>query len=149
MDLLGDFIVYSAIPISCGLSTAAREQDPTGRLWLAIAVVEASFHVNNFVLFYVGAVVEKRRGMVALMEATRTEGNSTRTDRRSKAEEVRVKQLTSVAMRPALVEGVESAVLFTIMLARPALTEWVCWVMAVLVGIGICQRVVWVVPALK
>lgn len=153
LDLLGDFIVYSAIPISCGLSSAARARDATGTLWLAIAVVEASFHVNNFVLFYVGAVVEKRRGLVALKKAMMKNrnagGEGAMGDREGEEVEERVKQLTSVAMRPALIEGVESAVLFTIMLAWPAYTELACWLMAGLVSVGICQRVVWIVPVLK
>lgn len=145
LDLLGDFIVYSAIPISCGLSGAASEQEAIRRrgLWLAIAIVEASFHVNNFVLFYVGAVVEKRTEAIALAEARNESGKNTG-DQKAK-----VKQLTSVAMRPALIEGVESAILFTIMLAWPAWTEYVCWLMAALVGVGTCQRVIWVVPVLR
>lgn len=147
LDLLGDFIVYSAIPISCGLSDAARNRNyvERGGLWLAIAVVEATFHVNNFVLFYVGAVVEKKSGMVALAEA-RSSSKDKVGEQQAKAN---VKQLTSVAMRPALIEGVESAVLFTIMLARPAWTEYVCWLMALSVSVGITQRVVWIVPVLK
>lgn len=147
LDLLGDFIVYSAIPISCGLSNAASSQEVMGRrgLWLAIAVVEATFHVNNFVLFYVGAVVEKRSGIVALAEA-RKDGKDKIGQQEAKA---KVKQLTSVAMRPALIEGVESALLFTVMLALPSWTKHVCWLMAALVTVGICQRVLWVVPVLR
>lgn len=158
LDLLGDFIVYSSLPISCGLSTAARGSSGTptacneGGLWLAIAVVEASFHVNNFVLFYVGAVVEKRRGAVALEKDIRESGDEARDGHNKETgreAEKRVKELTSVAMRPALVEGVESAIMFTIILAWPAWTEWICWLMAGLVSVGICQRVIWVMPVLK
>jgi len=144
LDLLGDFIVYSLIPICCGLSTAAEEGE-TWHLWLSIAVVEASFHINNFVLFFVAAVVEKRRAGAAISDS---EGGGDDTMGQNERE-VKVKELTSVAMRPALVEGMESGILFTVMLGMPAWTEWVCWIMAGLVGIGICQRVVWLVPVMK
>lgn len=146
LDLLGDFIVYSLIPICCGLSPAAGEGG-TWHLWLSIAVVEVSFHINNFVLFFVAAVVEKRRAGAAISERKRGGDDADVVGQNER--EVKVKELTSVAMRPALVEGVESGILFTVMLAMPAWTEWVCWVMAGLVGIGICQRVVWLVPVMK
>lgn len=140
-DLLGDFIVYSLIPICCGLSSAA-EGGGSGklvRLWVSIALVEASFHINNFVLFFVAAVVEKRRAGVVVSEQKK---KSSAAAGRNESEE-KIKELTSVAMRPALIEGVESGLLFTVMLAVPAWTEWVCWLMAGLVAIGVFQRVFW------
>ena len=136
LDLLGDFIIYSLIPICCGLSTAAGKGE-SWNLWLSVAVLEASFHINNFVLFFVAAILEKRKASAVKNDRDEAEGD------------FKVKELTSVAMRPALVEGMESGILFTIMLAAPARTELVCWFMAFLVGIGICQRVVWLVPAMK
>lgn len=126
IDLLCDFTVYSFIPISCALS---QDLDTTGHLWLSVSIVEASFHVNNFVLFYVAAIVEK--------------GKAKATADNDEKQEKELKELTSVAMKPAVIEGFESGVLFTVMLAFPIYTEMVCWVMAALVCIGICQRVVW------
>ena len=134
LDLLGDFVVYSAIPISCAMNAVAQQAE-LWHLWLSVSVVEATFHVNNFVLFYVAAVVEKSKATAAL-------GSD------KKALHVKVKELTSVAMRPALIEGFESGLLFTIMLIRPALTESICWLMAAMVSIGICQRLVWLVPVM-
>ncbi|KAF2678475.1 CDP-alcohol phosphatidyltransferase family protein [Lentithecium fluviatile CBS 122367] len=124
LDLLGDFIVYSAIPIACALSS-----DNSGpSLWLSVAVLEASFHVNNFVLFYVAAIVEKRKALGG---------------------ENNVKELTSLAMRPALIEGAESAVFFTAMLAWPQYLAQISWCMAFLVCVGIIQRNVWLAKALS
>lgn len=131
LDLLGDFIVYSAIPIGCAMSAEAQ-QGEIWNMWLSVAVLESTIHINNFVLFYIAAVVEKRKGLAAC-----------------KDNEVKVQELTSVTMRPALIEGVESAALFTAMIAFPGKLEMVCWLMAVLVGIGTCQRVLWVVPLLR
>ncbi|CAK3962316.1 CDP-alcohol phosphatidyltransferase [Lecanosticta acicola] len=129
LDLLGDFVVYSGIPISCALGL------PNGGklLWISVAVVEATFHVNNFVLFYVAAVAEKRK-------AAQT---------KEKQKQQRTEELTSVMMRPALIEGAESGVVFTLMLAWPSATQVLCWALAVGVAIGTIQRVTWVVQALS
>lgn len=120
--------------MACGLSSEAQRGE-IYHLWLAIALVEASFHVNNFVLFYVAAVVEKRV--------------RTLSDKDGEREAKATRELTSVTMRPALIEGFESGVLFTLMIWRPAWTEALCWLMAGLVGVGICQRTAWVVSALS
>ena len=122
LDLLGDFIVYSSIPIG-----VAAGWNDTPSTWKAVTVLEAFFHINNFVLFYVAAVAEKRV----------SKGGA------------KAKELTSVTMRPALIEGMESGFLFTAMLAWPGMIEWWCWIMAGLVGVGIAQRVAWTVPALS
>ena len=135
LDLLADFIIYSLIPIASSwplLSSApSLESRGVALPALSVALLEATFHVNNFVLFYVGAVVEKRKAMAA------HDDNGG------------VKELTSVAMRPALIEGTESGLLFTAMLAMPSYIEPLSWTMAVLVSIGIVQRVIWLAPLLQ
>jgi hypothetical protein len=90
-----------------------------------VAILEASFHINNFVLFYIAAVIEGA-------------------DKEAKA----TKELTSLAMMPALIEGFESGLLFTAMLLLPQYILLWSWIMALLVAIGICQRVISVAPAL-
>ena len=120
LDLLSDFIVYSLIPIAIAFGPYGQY-----RAWPAVALLEASFHINNFVLFYVAAVIEGA-------------------DKESKA----TKELTSLSMTPALVEGFESGLLFTVMLLLPQRIEMLSWAMASLVAIGTGQRVLWVVVAL-
>ena len=122
LDLLGDFIVYSLLPISIAIG-----QDATPRCWEAVAILEATFHVNNFILFYVAAVAENGEGKGSL----------------------KAKELTSVMMRPALIEGTESGVIFTLMLAFPSYIEASSWLMAGLVIIGIMQRTLWVTAVLR
>lgn len=121
LDLLSDFIIYSLLPFSIAVG-----QDATPLCWSAVALLEATFHVNNFILFYVAAVAEKRRG--------KDDGVS--------------KELTSVMMRPALIEGMESAVIFTVMLALPTYLQELSWLMAGAVSVGIVQRTLWVIAAL-
>ncbi|OCL13379.1 CDP-alcohol phosphatidyltransferase [Glonium stellatum] len=133
LDLLGDFIVYSMIPICCALGQSDIFTFPTHEYssiqeWLAVALLEASFHINNFVLFYVAAILEKTK-------ASKAGGQ--------------IRELTSVMMKPALIEGFESGLFFTAMLAYPQYTEALSWIMAGLVSIGIMQRVLWLLPVLN
>ncbi|KAK9235570.1 CDP-alcohol phosphatidyltransferase [Lipomyces kononenkoae] len=127
LDLLGDFIVYSLLPVSiaCGQDLHMQTQFPNiegVRLdWRAVAILEASFHINNFVLFYIAAVAVKQ-------------------DR---------KELTSITMLPALIEGFESGLIFTAMLIWRQYIVQLCWAMSAAVAFGTVQRVFFVVTALK
>jgi phosphatidylglycerophosphate synthase len=117
LDLLGDFIVYSLLPIAIALGQS--RSIPIG--WTPLALLEASFHVNNFVLFYVAAVAADKKD----------------------------RELTSVTMKPALIEGFESGALFTLMLIWPAQISLWSWIMAICVAIGTVQRVGTLIPILK
>jgi phosphatidylglycerophosphate synthase len=134
LDLLGSFWVYSTIPISCGLAVSALDDlkqpfthlSPSNSPWLSIAVLEAMFHIHNFVLFYAAAVIEKHK----------------------QAGKNPMKELANVAMRPALVESFESGVIFTLMLAWPRRIEALCWAMVLLMGVGTIHKVQWLFRAL-
>ena len=52
-------------------------------------------------------------------------------------------------MQPALVEGSESGVIFTLMIIFPRWIGELSWMMAGLVAVGIGQRTVWVMRALS
>jgi phosphatidylglycerophosphate synthase len=116
LDLLSDFIVYSLLPIAIARGQVGVVQVD----WTAVAMLEASFHVNNFVLFYLAAVAAGKR-----------DG-----------------ELTSVTMMPALIEGFESGLLFTMMLVWPAQISLWSKVMAVGVAFGTLQRVWTIIPVL-
>ncbi|KAK9243928.1 CDP-alcohol phosphatidyltransferase [Lipomyces tetrasporus] len=129
LDLLGDFTVYSLIPIAIAYGQDLRPtrlpliDDNNRPDWRAVAVLEATFHINNFILFYIPAVaVKQRRGD---------------------------KELTSVAMLPALVEGFESGLIFTAMLIWRRFIGPLCWGMSAAVAVGIVQRVWYSVAALR
>ena len=79
---------------------------------MSIATLEATFHVNNFILFYSAAIAAQKDDQ----------------------------ELTSVTMRPALIEGFESGLLFTAMLIWPGHIN--TWARAMILGvmIGILQR---------
>ena len=121
------------IPICCTLDQSDISSLPVRGchstwLWIAVALLEASFHINNFVLFYIAAILEKSK-------ASNTEKQT--------------RELTSVMMKPALVGGFESGLFFTAMLAYHQYTKELSWVMAGLVSINIVQRVLWLVPVLS
>lgn len=117
LDLLADFIIYSLLPIAI-----ARGQSHLILVdWTALALLQATFHINNFVLFYMAAVAaDKKDG-----------------------------ELTSVTMKPGLIEGLESGVLFTIMLIWPAQINMWSWVMAIGVTSSTAQRIWILIPILK
>ncbi|KAL9025043.1 MAG: hypothetical protein Q9180_007743, partial [Flavoplaca navasiana] len=162
LDLLGDFIVYSLLPISIAYGTSSSASPSSSvpsyggetgdkGVWLAVAVLEATFHVNNFVLFYVAALVEKvGADLKGQKEDSDGKGERKKAEDGGKGDkERRRKELTSVSMRPAVIEGFESGVIFTLMIMFPRWIEWLSWMMAGLVAVGIGQRTVWVVRALS
>ncbi|KAI4085982.1 MAG: hypothetical protein LQ348_004437 [Seirophora lacunosa] len=128
LDLLGDFIIYSVLPIAIAQGFEAAGS----HVWIAVAVLEATFHVNNFILFYVAAIAEKL----------------SKVEEKGDASKGKTKELTSVMMRPALMEGMESGLMFTAMLVYPSEVQALSWTMAGLVAVGILQRTLWVVKAL-
>ena len=109
LDLLSDFIIYSLLPVAVayGQDHGLHHVD-----WISIATLEATFHVNNFILFYSAAIAAQKDDQ----------------------------ELTSVTMRPALIEGFESGLLFTAMLIWPGHIN--TWARAMILGvmIGILQR---------
>ncbi|KAL9586414.1 MAG: hypothetical protein Q9212_000929 [Teloschistes hypoglaucus] len=130
LDLLGDFTIYSLLPIAIARGSAPTDPGT----FMAIAALEATFHVNNFILFYLAAVTEK-----AVSE--QREGDAKGKDKK--------KELTSVMMRPALVEGMESGLIFTAMLGFPDSIRELSWTMSGLVAFGIIQRSAWAIGALQ
>ncbi|KAL8648692.1 MAG: hypothetical protein Q9210_004835 [Variospora velana] len=130
LDLLGDFIIYSLLPIA--IAKGFPFQEGRNASWIAVAVLESTFHVNNFILFYVAAIAEKLA----------------KVEEKGDASKGRTKELTSVMMRPALMEGMESGLMFTAMLVYPPEIQLLSWTMAGLVMVGILQRTLWVVKAL-
>ncbi len=110
-DLVGDVVVYAAIPIGI----AAGTTDDT--LWPITAVLLATFYVNAVSWLMLSAVLEKRSAGAAARG-----------------------ELTSVTMPPALVEGTETIVFFTVALAVPSIAGPVFAVMAVAVAVGVGQR---------
>lgn len=120
LDILADTTVYAAVPIGVAIAVADRAA------WIAVAVLLATLYVNVVSWAYLAALLEKRRaGAVANGEST------------------------SVHMPAGLVEGAETIVLYTLMLAVPSLA--VVWfvLMAALVAVTVVGRAVCAPGALR
>ena len=114
LDLMGDTVGYAAVP----LGVAAAHGD--ARVWAACAVLLASFYLNTMSWTLLSAIAEKRRV-----------GAGTRGEQ------------TTIHMPAGLIEGAETIVLFSLMLALPDQALASFWVMAMLVAVTILQRVGW------
>lgn len=114
LDIVGDFLVYAAVPI--GLAAHAGDT----ATWIAVAVLLAAFYVNTVSWAYLSALLERRRHEAATAP-----------------------RFTSVAMPAGLIEGAETVVLYTLMLAAPAWAAALFWAMAAAVAVTVAQRLVW------
>lgn len=90
----------------------------TQAAWIAAAALLATFYVNTISWAYLAALIERRD--------LRRDGG-----------------YTSVAMPGGLIEGAETVVVYTLMLAVPGWSIALFWAMAGAVAITVAQRVVW------
>jgi phosphatidylglycerophosphate synthase len=119
LDMLADTVGYAVIPLGVGFGVDERGT------WIALSVLLASFFVNAVSWAYLAAILEKR-GTGAAERG----------------------ELTSVTMPPAMVEGTETIVLYTLFLAIPAWSALLFGLMAALVGVNVTQRLAWAARAL-
>ena len=113
LDQLADTVVYAAIPLGIAFAVDDRAT------WIACAFLLATFFLNTVSWAYLAALVEKR----AIAGADGA-------------------PVTSIVMPAGLIEGTETIVLYSLMLAVPAWQPGWMWLMAGLVGVTILQRLV-------
>jgi len=114
LDILADTVGYTIIPVAVALGVDDRAT------WIALAALLGILYVNAISWTYLAAVLEKRGA------GARHSGEA-----------------TSITMPPALVEGAETIVLFTLFLALPGRAAWIFGLMAALVTVNIGQRLWW------
>lgn len=117
LDILGDTVVYVAIPLGVAIGVG------DDRVWIATAVLLATFYVNAVSWLFIAAVIEKR---AAATTSGRTKMGT-----------------TTIVMPSGLVEGTETIVAFSLLLAFPGHAVLWCCAMALLVGLTVLQRVAW------
>ncbi|MBA3471596.1 MAG: CDP-alcohol phosphatidyltransferase family protein [Herpetosiphonaceae bacterium] len=118
LDIMLDTVIYALIPLALALHA------PSTALFIALALLLASFYVNAVSWTYLAAVLEKRQA------GAKAQG-----------------ELTSVTMPTGLIEGGETVVFFTGFILFPAALVWLFGLMAALVGINIIQRLIWAARA--
>lgn len=114
LDMVADTIGYAAVPIGVAVGIDERSA------WISVSVLLGAFFINTISWSYLSAVLEKRgAGASATGE------------------------MTAITMPPALVEGTETIVLFSLFIAFPRWSTWLFAVMSALVAVNVVQRVAW------
>jgi phosphatidylglycerophosphate synthase len=119
LDLMADVIGYAVVPI--GIVAAKQSK----HLWMWCAILLATFYVNTLSWTLLSALAERR-------------------DRQDQSAVT-----TTFTMPTALIEGAETIVLFTLMLALPRYAQPLFIAMSVGVAVSIVQRVAWAVRNLN
>jgi phosphatidylglycerophosphate synthase len=114
LDIMLDFIIYSAIPISL---VFGLPDDRAARSFLPLALLLASFYVNSASWMYPAALIEKRG----------------RTSEPS----------TSVVMPSGLIEASETMLFYCLLILLPSLAPELMLLMALLVAVTAAQRLRW------
>ena len=86
-------------------------KDPSYEAWIALSLLEVAFFVNAAGLFMLSALIEKNKGAQKIYKD--------QIDSSSKPNDKLQKEITSVKMPPALIEGFESFVLFGLIILLP------------------------------
>lgn len=113
VDMCADVVVYAALPLGVAVGHDTRS------VWIAAAFLVASFYVNIVAWSYLSALLEKRAaGAASTGEAT------------------------SITMPRGLVEGVETIVMLSVVVAVPRLAAWTMGVMAAAVAFSAVLHVI-------
>lgn len=120
LDFLLDVVVYTAIPLGVAINVGGEG------IWTVTALLLGAFYVNAVAWTYLSALLE----------------------RRGRGAEARGEQ-TAVTMPRGLIEGTETIVLFSLMLAVPDWAIVIAPAMAALVLLSAAQRARWATRALR
>lgn len=114
LDILVDFVVYAAIPVSI----AARSPEPF--ITLSTLFLLAIFYINTASWMFLAALLEKRgRGSISTGERT------------------------SVTMPSGLIEGAETIFFYALFCLFPAQAPYLFIVMSLLLIVTVVQRLLW------
>ena len=127
LDICVDFTIYGLIPLGVTAGT------PSYAAWVALGILQTTFFVNAAGLFMLSALIEKNKGAQAQYKATLEKRGTSKLD----------KEVTSVKMPPALIEGFERIVLSTLILSSTDYHVQPYSIFAIGVTITILQRLWW------
>ena len=116
IDVLSDFIIYAAIPI--GLVVSA----PTIERYFCLTLMISTFYVNAASWMYLSAILEKQK-----------QGSKTS----------REDEDTTVIMPAGLVGSTETILMYSLFFMMPERIAILFSIMGILVGLTICQRLIW------
>ncbi len=116
LDIMGDFLVYSALPIAFALRRYGDSE--FAAIAAALFVLLGAFYVNAGSWMYLSAIIEKR--------GSSGEG-----------------ELTSVTMPEGLIGGTETVIFFTLFFLLPGRLVLLFGTMGALTLLTALQRIVW------
>lgn len=119
LDVLADTVGYIAIPLGVAAGVDSRAA------WVTVAVLLGVFWLNGLSWTYLAAILEKRGA------GAQSTG-----------------EMTTVTMPPALIEGTETIVLFSLFIVFAPIAPWLFSAMAALVLVNVVQRLWWARGAL-
>ena len=93
------------VGVTAGTAYQAPKEDHI-IAWISLSILEVTFFVNAAGLFMLSSLIEKSKNTSELYEKTKKGSKP-------------VKELTSVKMPPALIEGFESLILFGAIIVFP------------------------------
>jgi len=114
LDIVLDFIIYSAIPVSLVIVYNSPEN------YLMLSILLSSYYVNAVSWSYLSAILEKRN----LGAASNSE-------------------MTSVTMPSGVADGTMTIIFYTLFLIFPGYIKWLFMIFTILVVVSIIQRMVW------
>lgn len=112
-DLMLDFVIYLAVPISFVIATPSLD-----RIW-ALVFLLGTYQINTLSWTLLSAILEKRR----LASAS--------------------SRLTSIEMPAGLIEGAETVVFYSLFFLLPGYITYLFVIMGALVIVTVVQRVWW------
>ncbi|NJL98050.1 MAG: CDP-alcohol phosphatidyltransferase family protein [Synechococcaceae cyanobacterium SM2_3_2] len=143
LDIVLDIVVYAGIPIGLAYGQARLE------LYLALAVLLASFYINTAAWMYLSGLLEKYQ---AQQRFDAPVGGVQDPDPpvvpKGSTAQGSTQSFTSLVMPSGLIEGTETIVFYTLFWVLPTHLIPLFYAMAALVGFSILQRVLWAVKHL-
>jgi len=124
VDIICDFTIYAILPI--GLVLGDDEKRTNFVIWTIVSLMEGTFFVNAASLFMLSSILEKRS------LGSKQKG-----------------ELTTVTMPPALIEGSETMIFFTLFIIFPGYLTFLYGIFTIGVIANIVQRLVWAYQVLK
>lgn len=129
LDLMADLLVYAALPLGLAAGAVGAGLAAPLATWVAAAALAAACYVNlGSLAFLSAALAPERGGSRRGTEAATGRGGAS---------------APGIHLPAGLVEGAETVVLYTAVLALPHLAPWTLGATALLVAATAVQRTVW------
>jgi len=123
VDIICDFTIYAILPVGLVLG---EDNKSDFVIWTIVSLMEGTFFVNAASLFMLSSILEKRS------LGSRQKG-----------------ELTTVTMPPALVEGSETMIFFTLFIIFPGYLTLLYGIFTIGVIANIVQRLEWAYKVLE